>query len=115
MTAHDPGTYAPKLGDLICVGRGKSKTVTFSMLPTSYGFPAHCGIVSATNQNAQPFGHELSIIGGNVDDAVALTHVPTDANGMIADSSGHSYDSRYPWCAVLEVHYDADQEPDSGM
>jgi len=115
VSAHDPGSYTPKIGDLICVGRGRSKSVTFSMLPTSYGFPAHCGIVTAVNQNDQPFGHELSIVGGNVDDAVSLTHVPTDANGRIADGSGHSYDSRYPWCVVLEVRYDADQEPDSGM
>ncbi len=115
VSAHAPGSYAPKIGDLICVGRGHSRSVTFSMLPTSYGFPAHCGIVTATNQNTQPFGHELSIIGGNVDDTVALTHVPTDTAGQIADQTGHSYDSRYPWCAVLEVRYDADQEPDSGL
>ncbi|WP_240775374.1 DUF2272 domain-containing protein [Neokomagataea tanensis] len=114
LTAHAPGSYAPKIGDLVCVGRGHSRSVTFSMLPTSYGFPAHCGIVTATGQNAQPFGNELSIIGGNVDDTVALTHVPTDSTGQVADQTGHSYDSRYPWCAVLEVRYDADQEPDSG-
>ncbi|WP_408734703.1 DUF2272 domain-containing protein [Kozakia baliensis] len=114
LRAQNPATYIPKLGDLLCVGRGKSKSVTYSMLPTSYGFPAHCGIVVATNQNAAPFGHELSIVGGNVDDAVTLTHVPTDANGALADSSGRFYDSRYPWCAVLQVLYDADQEPDSG-
>ncbi|WP_246091475.1 DUF2272 domain-containing protein [Swingsia samuiensis] len=115
LTAHDPSSYAPKLGDIICVGRGRSRSVTFSKLPTAYGFPAHCGIVTATNQSAPPFGREISIVGGNVEDAVSLTHVPVDAHGMISDSTGHSYDTRYPWCAVLEVHYDADQEPDSGL
>lgn len=114
LRAHDPGTYVPKLGDLVCTGRGGSKNVRFANLPTPTGFPAHCGIVVATNQNAPPFGHELSIVGGNIDDAVSLTHVPTDTNGAIASPSGQSYDSRYSWCAVLEVVYDADAEPDAG-
>jgi len=115
LRGHAPSGYIPKLGDLLCVGRGKSKNVTFSMLPTSYGFPAHCGIVVATNQNTQPFGHELSIVGGNVDDAVTLTHVPTDANGALTDPTGKIYDSRYAWATILEVLYDADREPDSGQ
>lgn len=115
LRAQDPKTYVPQLGDLLCVGRGKSRSVTFAMLPTSYGFPSHCGIVVATHQNAPPFGNELSIIGGNVDDTVSLTHVPTDSNGALATSEGQFYDTRYPWCAVLQVLYDADREPDSGQ
>ncbi|TCS24704.1 DUF2272 domain-containing protein [Acidomonas methanolica] len=114
LRAQDPKTYIPQLGDILCVGRGRSRSITFSMLPTSYGFPSHCGIVVAVNQNAPPFGHEISIVGGNVDDAVALTHVPTDAKGALADASGQFYDSRYPWLTVLQVLYDADREPDSG-
>lgn len=115
LRAQDPKTYVPQLGDLLCVGRGKSRSVTFAMLPTSYGFPSHCGIVVATHQNAPPFGNELSIIGGNVDDTVSLTHVPTDSNGALATAEGQFYDTRYPWCAVLQVLYDADREPDSGQ
>jgi len=115
LHAQDPKSYIPQLGDLLCVGRGKSRSVTFASLPTSYGFPAHCGIVVAVNQNGPPFGHQISIVGGNVDDAVSLTHVPTDARGALADASGQFYDSRYPWCAVLQVLYDADQEPDAGQ
>ncbi|MDF7674189.1 DUF2272 domain-containing protein [Acetobacteraceae bacterium ESL0709] len=115
LTARNPADYAPQLGDIICVGRGRSRTITFAMLPTSYGFPAHCGIVVATNQNAQPFGREISIVGGNVDDSVSLTHVPTDAQGRLTTSDGTSYDSRYPWLVVLAVTYETDQEPDSGM
>ncbi|MFW7269321.1 DUF2272 domain-containing protein [Gluconacetobacter sp. Hr-1-5] len=111
VRAQDPVSYAPALGDLICVGRGASKSVRFADLPTRYGFPAHCGIVVATNQNGQPFGHQISIIGGNVDDAVALTHVPVGPDGKLADPTGHSYDPRYPWCVVLQVLYDADAEP----
>lgn len=116
LRAQDPAAYVPKQGDLICVGRGRAKTsVRFSSLPTSYGFPAHCGYVVATGQNGQPFGHQLSIIGGNIDDAVALTHVPTDATGHISAPSGQSYDARYPWCTILEVLYDAEAEPDAGL
>ncbi|MBB2199992.1 DUF2272 domain-containing protein [Gluconacetobacter tumulisoli] len=111
VRAHDPATYAPLLGDLICVGRGASKAVQFADLPTTYGFPAHCGIVVATDQNGPPFGHQISIVGGNVDDAVTLTHVPVGPDGRLADATGHSYDPRYPWCAVLQILYDADAEP----
>lgn len=111
VRARDPATYAPALGDLICVGRGASKSVRFADLPTQYGFPAHCGIVVATDQNGPPFGRQISIIGGNVDDAVTLTHVPVGPDGRLADATGHSYDPRYPWCAVLQVLYDADAEP----
>jgi hypothetical protein len=115
LTAEDPKRYVPQLGDLLCAGRSGSKSIAFSTLPTRYGFPAHCGIVVAVNQDAPPFGHELSIVGGNVDDAVALTHVPTDAHGALADPSGTFYDTRYSWLAVLAVRYDADREPDSGL
>lgn len=116
LRAHDPAEYTPKQGDLICVGRGRAKTaVQFSSLPTSYSFPAHCGYVVATGQHGQPFGNQISIIGGNIDDAVALTHVPTDTQGRISAPSGKSYDTRYPWCAVLEVLFDAEAEPDAGL
>lgn len=111
LAGHSPREYAPKLGDILCVGRGHSRSLRFENLPTSGSFPAHCGIVVAVNQNGPPFGRELSIIGGNVDDSVALTHVPTDARGYVADpSTGASYDTRYPWLAVLEVRYDAESE-----
>ncbi|OUI87587.1 hypothetical protein HK11_11045 [Acetobacter sp. DmW_043] len=115
LRAQDPARYAPKPGDLVCVARGKAKSfIRYSSLPTSYGFPAHCGYVVATNQQGQPFGHQLSTISGNIDDSVALTHVPTDTEGHIAAPSGKSYDERYPWCVVLEVLYDAEAEPDAG-
>ncbi|GBQ46073.1 hypothetical protein AA18895_0661 [Acetobacter ghanensis DSM 18895] len=115
LRARDPASYTPQAGDLVCVARGRSKlTIRYSSLPTSYGFPAHCGYVVATGQNGPPFGHQISIIGGNIDDAVALTHVPTDEQGRLASPAGQSYDPRYPWCAVLEVLYDAQEEPDAG-
>ena len=47
----------------------------------------------------------VSVIGGNVDDAVTAKHVPVTAEGMLADGAGHVVDTRYPWMAVLEVLY----------
>lgn len=115
LIAQKPSDYAPQLGDLICAGRGRSRNIRYAMLPTARTFPSHCGIVVATEQNGTPFGHQISMIGGNVMDAVALTHVPTDGSGRLASSSGQSYDSRYNWLTVLQVRYDAEQEPDVGM
>ncbi|CAK7191858.1 hypothetical protein COMNV_00038 [Commensalibacter sp. Nvir] len=114
LQAQDPAVYAPMLGDLICTARGKNRdAIKYSSLPTPYTFPAHCGIVVTTQQNAPPFGQEISIIGGNVNDSVALTHVPVDNTGKLATAEGTSYDSRYPWCVVLKVLYDAEASPSS--
>lgn len=105
LRAQNPASYAPHLGDLVCAGRGNSKSVRFESLPTANGFPAHCGIVVAQGAN------QISIIGGNVDDAVSLTHVPVGPGGLLSGPDGTSLDSRYAWCAVLQVVYDADEEP----
>lgn len=96
--------YAPQLGDIICYGRGSGARVRFEMLPTSYGFPAHCAIVVARAAN------QISVIGGNVDDAVTLTHVPVAADGKLAGADGSILDQRYPWLVVLQVGYDAESE-----
>lgn len=99
VMAEAPDAYAPRLGDLICAGRGAAKRMRYQDLPTEKPFPSHCAIVVAT-------GQELSIIGGNVDDAVTLTHVPTTADGRLAPPGGAPVDSRYPWFVVLRVLYD---------
>ncbi|MCQ8279663.1 DUF2272 domain-containing protein [Acetobacteraceae bacterium KSS8] len=104
LRAQDPANYAPQLGDLICAGRGHARSLRFADLPTSNGFPAHCGIVVARTANS------INIIGGNVDDAVTLTHVPVGPTGLLFGPDGHSLDSRYPWLVVLQVLYDADAE-----
>ena len=105
LHARDPATTAPGLGDLICAGRGSSRVIAFHNLPTRDLFPAHCGLVVAAAAN------QISIIGGNVDDAVTLTHVPTGPTGLLTDQNGTLYDTRYSWCVVLQVLYDADREP----
>ena len=55
--------------------------------------------------------NQISVIGGNVDDAVTLTHVPVGADGKLAAADGTIIDSRYPWLVVLQVQYAADSEP----
>ncbi len=105
LRAQAVSAYAPQLGDLICAGRGPGARVRFEMLPTSYGFPAHCAIVVAREPT------QIGVIGGNVDDSVTLTHVPVAADGKLAGPDGVVIDARYPWLTVLQVIYDADSEP----
>ncbi len=105
LRARDPALYAPFPGDLICAGRGASRVVAFHNLPTRDLFPAHCGLVVASLPN------QISIIGGNVDDAVTLTHVPVGPTGLLTSQNGTLYDTRYSWCVVLQVLYDAENEP----
>ena len=100
ITAQRIDAYAPQPGDLICLGRGRSRALTYDDLPTG-SFPGHCDIVVAAG------GGQLTVIGGNVDDSVTEKHVPTTAAGMLADPSGVVVDSRYPWFVVLRVSYDA--------
>ena len=46
---------------------------------------------------------QISVIGGNVDDAVTLTHVPVGTDGRLASPDGTIIDTRYPWLCVLQV------------
>ena len=50
-------------------------------------------------------GSALDVIGGNVDDAVTLKHVPVTADGRLAGPGGAVLDQRYPWFVVLRVGY----------
>jgi hypothetical protein len=92
LIAENPATYAPRLGDLVCFGRGPARDLTFADLPTRYIFPAHCGIVTAGGPDT------LSLIGGNVEDAVTLEHLHTNDEGELRDD-------RENWLAVLRVMY----------
>ena len=106
LRAQPVTSYAPQLGDLLCAGRGSGARVRYEMLPTNYGFPAHCAIVVARGPNG------ISVVGGNVDDAVTLTHVPVGPDGRLVGPDGVLFDQRYPWLTVLQVLYDADADPD---
>ncbi len=91
--------YAPQLGDIICTGRDDNRVVRFESLPRG-GFQSHCQIVVAASPGV------LDTIGGNVDDAVTLIHVPVSTNGLLMEG-GRLLDSRYSWFVVLQVLYDA--------
>jgi uncharacterized protein DUF2272 len=88
--------YAPRLGDLICYGRTARHVLTYDDLPAGH-YPAHCDIIvgAATGQ--------IMVVGGNVDDAVTLKHVPVALDGRLAGPGGQVLDPRYPWMTVLRV------------
>lgn len=106
LRARPAAGYAPKRGDLICRGRYWAASLRFSDLPTSYLWPGHCAIVVAVEPGM------LSVIGGNVNDAVTLSHVPVTKEGMLAGPDGVTLDKRYRWFVVLQVLYDAEAEPE---
>jgi hypothetical protein len=99
VTAERIESYAPQLGDLICTGRARSAHIRFDDLPAGQ-FQSHCDIVVQTSPGS------LSVIGGNVDDAVTMKHVPTTPDGKLAGPDGIPVDSRYNWFVVLRVLYD---------
>jgi hypothetical protein len=96
INARRPEDYAPQPGDLICSGRGPAAKLRYDDLPVEH-FPAHCGVVVDAAVPGQ-----ISIIGGNVDDAVTLTHVPVTPDGKLATPDGVVLDTRYPWMIVLQ-------------
>jgi hypothetical protein len=92
LVAQDPARYAPRLGDLVCFPRGKARDMVFADLPTQTPFPAHCSIVVAGGVE------QLSVIGGNVDDAVTMEHLHTNDAGAL-------HGNRENWFVVLQVLY----------
>ena len=90
--------YAPAPGDLICFSRER-RSLRYEKLPARH-FTGHCDIV-VSRKNEQ-----VSVIGGNVDHAVTMKHVPVTSDGRLADAGNHVLDARYPWFVVLRVLYD---------
>ena len=97
VTARAPQAYAPLPGDLICIGRGSAGSLTYDELPAGH-FPGHCDIVVDTSVTGQ-----IAVVGGNVDDAVTLKHVPVTLDGKLATPDGKVLDTRYPWMVVLQL------------
>lgn len=91
--------YAPVPGDLICYSREKKRRITYNTLPQPH-FAAHCDMVVAQGNQ------QLTVIGGNVDHAVTMKHIPVTPGGQLADPGGDVLDTRYPWLVVLRIAYD---------
>src|SRR6516225_5888419 len=97
LTTERVEVYAPQLGDLICYWRGR-RPVTYDELPTGR-FPSHCDIVVAINPG------ELDVIGGNVDNAVAMKRIPATADDHLAGPDGVVLDPDHHYFVVLRVEY----------
>ncbi|HMD64624.1 MAG TPA: DUF2272 domain-containing protein [Stellaceae bacterium] len=98
LTAERIEVYAPQRGDLICYWRGR-RPVTYDDLPTGR-FGGHCDIVVAIKPG------ELDVIGGNVDNAVAMKHIPATADGHLAGPDGIVLDPDHHYFVVLRVEYE---------
>lgn len=97
--AERPESYVPRRGDLICYSR-TSRPLRFDDLPSAR-FPGHCDIVTAVNAGS------LDVIGGNVDNSVAMKHVPVAADGRLVTANGNIVDPDHAWFVVLRILYDA--------
>jgi Uncharacterized protein conserved in bacteria (DUF2272) len=98
LTAERMEIYAPQRGDLICYWRGR-RPVTYDDLPTTSRFGGHCDIVVEIKPA------ELDVIGGNVDNAVAMKHIPATADGHLAGPDGIVLDPDHNYFVVLRVEY----------
>jgi hypothetical protein len=97
VTARRPEAYAPQPGDLICLGRASAHDLRYDDLPAGH-FPGHCDIVVDASVPGQ-----IAVVGGNVDDAVLMKHVPITPDGKLATPDGKVLDTRYPWMVVLQL------------
>jgi hypothetical protein len=97
VTALPLTQYTPQLGDLICIWRAGHQ-VTYQDLPAGH-FPGHCDIVVAQHPGS------LDVIGGNVDNAVVMKHVPVAPDGRMVGPTGAVIDTDYPWFVTLRVAY----------
>jgi hypothetical protein len=92
LTAEDPASYAPRLGDIVCFARSWAVNLRFKDLPTEGFFPAHCGIVTGGGPD------EIDMVGGNVDNAVVMTQVAALPGGLLSTVI-------FQWLVVLRVNY----------
>jgi len=76
---HEPGAYAPRVGDLVCADRSDAPIRSWRARAADEGRfrPMHCDIVVRARRGM------VEAIGGNVRDAVALVRFPTDASGAL--------------------------------
>jgi Uncharacterized protein conserved in bacteria (DUF2272) len=98
ITAEPANSYAAQMGDLICHGRGSDTPMDYAALPAGR-FPSHCDVVVRVDSGV------LTVVGGNVDDAVTMRHVPTTPDGMLVRPDGSIVDTRYGWFVVIRMLY----------
>jgi len=98
ITTERMEVYAPQRGDLICYWRGR-RVITYDDLPAGK-FGGHCDFVVDIKPG------ELDVIGGNVDNAVAMKHIPATADGHLAGPDGILLDPDHNYFVVLKVEYD---------
>jgi hypothetical protein len=92
--------YAPRAGDLICRSRDFAPPLNYDDLPAGH-FASHCDVVVLAQAG------QVTAVGGNVDDAVTMKHVPTTPEGLLARPDGTIVDTRYGWFVVLRVRDDS--------
>jgi len=97
LTTERMEVYAPQRGDLICYWRGR-RPITYDDLPAAR-FGGHCDIVVDIKPG------QLDVIGGNVDNAVAMKHIPATADGHLAGPDGVLLDPDHNYFVVLKVDY----------
>jgi len=99
IVAERVDAYAPVPGDLICYWRSSKRPLTYDRLPVRR-FAAHCDMVVSREKE------QISVIGGNVNHAVTMKHVPVTSDGRLGETANGVLDTRYPWFVVLRVLYD---------
>jgi hypothetical protein len=97
MVAERVDEYPPVPGDVICFSREKHP-MKYEQLP-AHRFASHCDIVISRDRG------RISVIGGNVDHAVTMKHIPITTDGRLADSGDSALDRRYHWFVVLRILY----------
>jgi hypothetical protein len=97
LTAERIEAYTPQRGDLICYWRGR-QPIAYDDLPAGH-FPGHCDFVVAIAPGV------LDVVGGNVDNAVAMKHIPATLDGHLAGPDGVVLDPDHHYFVVLRVEY----------
>jgi hypothetical protein len=94
FATRDPASYAPRVGDLVCVARSSLAAPDFAEQVSGFAElrrgPYHCDLVVGETPA------EVEAIGGNISDTVALERLPVDARGLLVPRP------RASWAAVLQ-------------
>lgn len=91
-----PTPARPQVGDIICASRGQNRLTPRQIGLIGYDGPGmHCDIVVEVDSQTRM----LHAIGGNVQQTVARTLVPLDAQGLLQFSEF----SERPWILILRA------------